>query len=762
MTQPTHNSDPARNALLALRTEIAKVVVGQDAVVSGLVIALLCRGHVLLEGVPGVAKTLLVRTLAAALQLEFKRVQFTPDLMPGDVTGSLVYDARTAEFEFRSGPVFTNLLLADEINRTPPKTQAALLEAMEERQVSVEGEARPLPDPFIVAATQNPIEYEGTYQLPEAQLDRFLLKLNVPLPPRDEEITILDRHARGFDPRDLSAVQSRRGNSRVGGGPRGGSSGARRRRGARVYRRHCRCHKAFTVPAARCVPAWRDGAVGDGPVLGMAVRSHLRHPRRRQGDGTPDVATPNSAAAGGRTRGCQSRRRVGRHSRGRAGTPLVILTGRAGLAALICVLPIAVAPWPAIVFGILLAALTAAVVLDIALAAGTRRLQFSRSGDTAARLGQPVDAVLVVENTGSRRFAGVIRDAWAPSARAEPRTHAVNLPSGQRAGVVTTFRPVRRGDQVSALVTARSIGPLGLAGRQNSHRVPWQIRILPPFLSRKHLPSRLAKLRELEGNTPMLIRGQGTEFDSLREYVIGDDVRSIDWRASARRADVVVRTWRPERDQRVVIVLDTGRTSAGRVGVDPTSNQPGGWPRLDWSMDAALLLAALASRAGDHVDFLAYDRDTRAGVFNATRTELLAQLVEAMAPIEPALLESDARAMVAAVQRRVRRRALVVLLTDLNASALDEGLMTVIPQLSAKHQVLLAAVADPRVDGLAAGRADAAQVYDAAAAERARNDRRSIASRLRLSGVDVVDAAPDQLAPALADHYLAMKATGRL
>jgi MoxR-like ATPase len=204
---PTSTPETARSALLALRTEIAKAVVGQDAVVSGLVIALLCRGHVLLEGVPGVAKTLLVRTLAAALRLEFKRVQFTPDLMPGDVTGSLVYDARTAAFEFRAGPVFTNLLLADEINRTPPKTQAALLEAMEERQVSVEGHARPLPDPFIVAATQNPIEYEGTYQLPEAQLDRFLLKLNVPLPARDQEVAILDRHAHGFDPRDLSAVQ---------------------------------------------------------------------------------------------------------------------------------------------------------------------------------------------------------------------------------------------------------------------------------------------------------------------------------------------------------------------------------------------------------------------------------------------------------------------------------------------------------------------------------------------------------------------------
>src|SRR5215212_481763 len=170
----------ARHSLTALRGEVAKAVVGQDAVVTGLVIALLCRGHVLLEGVPGVAKTLLVRTLAHALDLDFKRVQFTPDLMPGDVTGSLIYDNKTSEFEFRRGPVFTNLLLADEINRTPPKTQASLLEAMEERQVSVDGVPRLLPDPFVVAATQNPVEYEGTYPLPEAQLDRFLLKVVLP------------------------------------------------------------------------------------------------------------------------------------------------------------------------------------------------------------------------------------------------------------------------------------------------------------------------------------------------------------------------------------------------------------------------------------------------------------------------------------------------------------------------------------------------------------------------------------------------------
>jgi MoxR-like ATPase len=200
------STEQSRAAFAAVRAEVAKAVVGQDPVVSGLIVALLADGHVLLEGVPGVAKTLLVRSLAAALSLETKRVQFTPDLMPGDVTGSLIYDSHSAEFEFRQGPVFTNLLLADEINRTPPKTQAALLEAMEERQVSVDGTPRPLPDPFMVIATQNPVEYEGTYPLPEAQLDRFLVKLNVPLPGRDDEFGMLTRHANGFDPRDLAGA----------------------------------------------------------------------------------------------------------------------------------------------------------------------------------------------------------------------------------------------------------------------------------------------------------------------------------------------------------------------------------------------------------------------------------------------------------------------------------------------------------------------------------------------------------------------------
>jgi MoxR-like ATPase len=211
MTEPTIDAVTAeterlRQATLAVRTEVGKAVVGQDGAVSGLLIALLARGHALLEGVPGVAKTLLVRSFSRALGLDTKRVQFTPDLMPGDVSGSMIYDQKAGEFSFREGPVFTNVLLADEINRTPPKTQSALLEAMEERQVSTDGVSRALPDPFLVCATQNPIEHEGTYTLPEAQLDRFLLKIRVP--ERDDEVAVLRRHADGFRPRELDTIRA--------------------------------------------------------------------------------------------------------------------------------------------------------------------------------------------------------------------------------------------------------------------------------------------------------------------------------------------------------------------------------------------------------------------------------------------------------------------------------------------------------------------------------------------------------------------------
>ena len=257
-------------------------------------------------------------------------------------------------------------------------------------------------------------------------------------------------------------------------------------------------------------------------------------------------------------------------------------------------------------------------------------------------------------------------------------------------------------------MTVRSFGPLGLAGRQRRHRVPWSVRVLPPFTSRKFLPEKLARLRELDGAVTLNRRGQGTEFDSLREYVDGDDVRSIDWRATARGGGVVVRTWRPERDRRLVCVLDTGRTSAARVG---------DIPRLDAALDACLLLAAVAARAGDRVDLLAADSVVRASVEGATRNEVLPTLVQAMAPLEPALVESDAQLLVAEVLRRERKRALVVLFTALDAAAIEHGLLPVLGGLTARHTVVLASVGDPRVAELAKRRGDTEAVYQAAAAE---------------------------------------------
>jgi uncharacterized protein (DUF58 family) len=428
------------------------------------------------------------------------------------------------------------------------------------------------------------------------------------------------------------------------------------------------------------------------------------------------------------------------------------LTGRTGLVAVAGGLVIAV-------FGtgvaslIVNAAILAALAADLLFAASIAGLQVSRSGDTKIGLGQTGTTALTLINSGHRRLRGVIRDGWRPSAVARPGRSRIDVPAGRRVTVTTTLTPSRRGDVAAGLVTIRSFGPLGLAGRQRSLAAPFTVRVLPAFLSRKHLPAKLARLRELDGQHRSMIRGQGSEFDSLRAYVLGDDVRSIDWRSTARRADIVVRTWRPERDRRIVIVLDTGRTSAGRVG---------GIPRLDASMDAALLLTAVAVRAGDRADLIAADRRVRARVVGAGRGEVLAAFTSEMALLEPDLIEPDIGLMTATVLGIARQRCLVVLLTDLNPAAIEEGLLPHIQLLSARHQVLLAAVADPRVAEMAADRRDPGAIYAAAAAIAAQAERSRIAALLRRHGVEVVDAPPDRLPPALADAYLSLKVAGRL
>lgn len=394
------------------------------------------------------------------------------------------------------------------------------------------------------------------------------------------------------------------------------------------------------------------------------------------------------------------------------------------------------------------------VLVDVLLALSPTRLVIEREPVPAVRLGESAQSGILVTNPTRRTLHGQLRDAWVPSAGARGERHTARIKGGERRRFTTTLRPTRRGDRLADRVTVRSFGPLRLGARQRSFEVAGRIRALPPFDSRKHLPSRLASLRQLDGRSAVRVRGQGTEFDSLRDYVEGDDVRSIDWRATARRRNVVVRTWQPERDRRVVLVLDTSRTSAGRVG---------DIPRLDAAMDAALLLAALASRAGDRVDFLAGDRWVRARVAAAAnRTTLLADLVQAMAPLDAALVEASWPALASAVSDTTRRRSLVVLLTPLEPAAIRESLLPTLASLTRHHRVVLASVSDPALEAMAAVRETTADAYAAAAAERTLALREQTAAVLRRMGIDVVDGSPEQLPPRLADHYLMLKATGQL
>jgi uncharacterized protein (DUF58 family) len=428
----------------------------------------------------------------------------------------------------------------------------------------------------------------------------------------------------------------------------------------------------------------------------------------------------------------------------------MVVTGRmVAVAAVLALLVLAVPSWTTT--AVWLVVVATAWTLDRAFAPAPSSVQVSRQGTGRVRAGEPAELALRLTNTGDRTFRGVVRDAWPPSLVMTPDRHVLTLGPGATRRVISTAVSTRRGSRTPDRLTVRSLGPLGLAGRQASSRLPGRLDVLPAFTSRQHLPSKLARLRDLEGRTVVLHRGQGTEFDSLREYVGGDDVRSIDWRATARASDVMVRTWRPERDRHVVIVLDCGRTSAARVGDAP---------RLDAAIEGTLLLAALAGRAGDRVDVLAWDRQVR-GVAHG-RTEALASATAMLAHATSSLLETDWNRLQVELADRARQRALLVLLTSLDPAPARSGLLPVVATLAKKHLVVVGAVGDPSIAEMNRSRADVTSTYRAAAAAAFLSERRDVAERLGRRGVEVIDTMPEQLAPALADRYLALKAAGRL
>lgn len=433
----------------------------------------------------------------------------------------------------------------------------------------------------------------------------------------------------------------------------------------------------------------------------------------------------------------------------------MFVTGRLPLVVALGVVPVAllgaagVDAWIAALGWVVLCAALAGV--DAALAAEPRGLQVSRRIPARARRDERVMTEVVLRNDGPRRLRGLLRDGWQPTAGAPPARAPIDVPPGEARRVQVPLLPRRRGELVSEFVAIRSIGPFGVAGRSRVLPARGAVRVLPPFVSRRHLPSRLARLRELDGSTSVQIRGRGTEFDSLREYVRGDDVRSIDWRATARAGTTMLRTWRPERDRHIVVVVDTGRTSAARVGDGV---------RLDAAMEATLLLSALAARAGDHVHLIMMDRVVRARVSGVDGAALVPALVDAMAPVEPQLIDTDWSEVASLVRRLTVRPALVVLLTAQDEPAASRAFLAALPALTARSRVLIGAATDADADAVAPDDVDA--VYLAAARARAAAEADRVRAGMARAGASAVAADAESLPPKVADHYLALKAAGLL
>ncbi|MCI9889643.1 DUF58 domain-containing protein [Micrococcales bacterium 31B] len=410
--------------------------------------------------------------------------------------------------------------------------------------------------------------------------------------------------------------------------------------------------------------------------------------------------------------------------------------------------------WPeSVTFVAVLVVWCVLVAVDVLLAAAPKALTPTEGAVPAIRLGESGSVTLTLTNRGSRPARVHIRYAWQPSAGLRENRRRLVIPASERRTSTFTLHPTRRGLRRAVHITVRSLGPLRLAFRQRETPAHSTANVLHPFESRRHLPSRIARLRELDGQTTIQVRGNGTEFDALKDYVRGDDIRSVDWRATARRQNLAVKTWRPERDRNIVIVVDTSRVAAVRIG-DHT--------KLEYALDAALLLGSLAAKAGDRVHVIAADRTVRSVVQSTSPAGTAQRLIETLSSLEPALCETSWDAIMRSISRIVSHRSLIVLLTAVDDASLETDLVDVVSVLRRRHQVLLATMRDPEMAALSRDRRDLKSVYRAVSAEQALVEHAGTARIIDAAGADLLSVEADRFAPAVADAYLALKAAGRL
>ena len=446
----------------------------------------------------------------------------------------------------------------------------------------------------------------------------------------------------------------------------------------------------------------------------------------------------------------------------------MIVSARSALLVLVGLIPLAFAPSRAFAWG-WFGIIVATCVLDALGAPSPRTLRLRREVTGPIRADQTTTATLRLSNTTKRRMSLDVRDAWPPSLRPSPPRRRVRIGGRGAEKITTTLSPTRRGTRHADLVTIRSWGPLHLGARQVSIAAPLTLSVLPEFKARVLLPSRLARLHELEGTTPTTLRGAGTEFDSLRAYVLGDDPRDIDWRASARAPELMVRQWRPERDRHVMIVVDTGRSGAMLLGEpqekdlgDKDLVELGVAPRLDAEIEAALLLGVLADRAGDQVHLLALDRSIHEDLAQARGGNLISEAAQAFSRVQPSLLPLDWQMVVSSVEKRMHHPGLVVLLTEIPPAATDADFSEAIAALSKRHRVVVAGARDPELGRMERDWSDAASAFTAAAASATIRDLDAGANDARALGAYVVDCDAGFLPARLADTYIALKKAGKL
>lgn len=400
------------------------------------------------------------------------------------------------------------------------------------------------------------------------------------------------------------------------------------------------------------------------------------------------------------------------------------------------------------------------LLVDTALSPNPRKLTVVRENPRSVRAFQPTEAVLQL--TSPKRMRVEVRDAWQPSAQAgyphlsKPfgNRHKVTLLPDQPTQITTPLLPTRRGKLRADYVTVRTWGPLGLAGRQVSFDAPAVLDALPAFPSLKQLPRALAKLQIAQGQALAKQRGQGTEFDSLREWVDGDDVRSIDWRATARHSEsLIVRTWRPERDRHILMVLDTSRVAAMRLGEVS---------RLDAQMDAALLLAGVCAKANDHISLLAGDQQLRGRCVRPQRDQVLSSMSQTMTNLQAEIIEADWGKLAQSINEFGNKLSLLVIFTPVEPHVLEASLLPVLSSLRKRTKVVIASVIDPDLESVSKNRGDINNIYTAAASVAVRENHERALTGLRAGGITVVEGTPAELPMLVVDHYLLLKSQAQL